>query len=478
MPLEDDKALTRSAIKLFHHRIRLPVPSLPIPTIIKTVENVSDLFSTTPKPPAQFQLYFTYKKFIAAMRYNQWDALNDRDWKYAPYIFWAGTEKLAGIDQFITKYFNWLKKQTIRSNWRRLIFIYLRDFNYRKEYPSLLKTMANAIQDAFKQPHLKFGLRLWENRHSNIGLFADSFDLSNSVNAFIVGANNDWGEFSELTGLTGELGLSGYADSVGLEILNRYEHSPTMALFKTIVSFHFSGQPLRFQNRRVSIIHALISPWNNTGYRDDALHKNVMELLLKHFKDPRFPNHRAQGWRYVDEYDIKIMCKWLFSENLNQFFAIIDEVANDHHWKYRKAFWKAYFDKDYFDEAWVAFGPDAMIHAQRLFGANFSAGKLENAGQSNQSVLLVKIKDLVLAEWSHNGKCHAWKSNDQYCPTVYQPIHFASHLKQHSMQIKDEYRYAGISHQRSENYHWQKLLAYFIYDETGIRIQESDFRVQ
>ena len=189
------------------------------------------------------------------------------------------------------------------------------------------------------------------------------------------------------------------------------------------------------------------------------------------------PNHRDKGWRFVDEKSIKLVFRWLIGESLEQFFSIIDSMALEHQWKYRKAFWKAYYDKGVLDEAWVAFGPGAILHARRLFGANFSAGELEGATQSNQSVLIIKIKDLVLAEWSHNGKCRAWKSNDKFSPATYKSKYYGSSLRTSSMKIVKTLQQDGISHQQSENYHWQRRLAEFIYDETGIRMLDRDFRI-
>ena len=478
MQSENDKALTKGEIKMFHHRMKLNAPSLPVPVIIKTVENISYQLSVTPKVPSEFELDLTYKRFIKAIQTNQWDIISLRDWKFAPYVFWYGNEKLGAKNEFLTQYLNWLNSQSLKSNWRRLIYVYLRDFNYRTEYSSAFKTIAIAIQKALKQPELKFGLEVWEKRHGKASLFIDNFDLSKSVKLFIVETKYDWSKFVDITGLEGELSTNGYADAVGIELLKQLTFSAKKELIEAVQFFHFSDQQLRFTDRRVDVIQALLSPWkNNASFQNDELRENVKDLLIKHFKDPRMPTNRGKGWRFVDEDSLKLFYRWMIGESLEQFFSIIDAMALEHQWKYRKAFWKAYYDKGVLDEAWVAFGPEARYHARRLFGANFSAGELEGGSQSNQSVLIVKIKDLVLAEWSHNGKCRAWKSSDRYCPSTYNPKYYGSSLKVPSMQIVDSYQQDGISHQQSEYYNWQEKLADFIYDETGIRMQNRDFRI-
>lgn len=478
MPSESDKALTKSEIDLFHHRMKLKAPSLHLPVIIKTVETIAYQLSATPKVPSEFELDITYKKFIRAIQTNQWDIINNKDWKYAPYVLWYRDEKLGGKNDFITKYFNWLKSQNLKSNWRRLIYVYLRDFNYRNEFPSAFKTISISIQKAFKESHLKFGLELWEKRHKKVGLFVDNFDLSKSIKAFIVDANYDWNKFVDITGLDGELSFSGYADAVGSELLKQLNLSARKELIEAVQHFHFTDQNLRFNDKRVEVIQSLLSPWTRSSNPPNAeLQKGVKNILIKHFKDPRMPIHREKGWRFVDDNSLKLVFRWLIGESLEQFFSIIDVMALEHQWKYRKAFWNAYYNRGVLDEAWVAFGPDARFHARRIFGANFSAGELEGGSQSNQSVLIVKIKDLVLVEWSHNGKCRAWKSNDRDCPSTYKSRYTGSSLKTTSMQIVPTHQQDGISHQQSENYNWQRRLAEFIYDETGIRMQDRDFRI-
>ena len=478
MQLENNKALTKGEIKLFHHSMKLNAPLLPMPVIIKTVENISLQLSVTPKTPSKFELDLTYQKFIKALNSNQWEIINARDWKFAPYVFWYDIEKLGAKNEFINKYFNWLKAQHLKSHWRRLIYVYLRDFNYRTEYPSTFKTIANAIKYALKQPELKFGLEIWGNRHNKAGLFIDNFDLSKVTTLFTVEAKSDWSQFSDITGLTGELSISGYADAVGIELLKQLTLNPKKELIEAVKFYHFNDQQLRFTDRRVDVITALLSPWkNNTSFKNDELRKEVKNLLIRHFKDPRMPNNRENGWRFVDEDSLKLFFRWMISESLEQFFSIIDSMALEHQWKYRRAFWKAYDDKKHLDEAWVAFGPEAKFYARRLYGANFSAGELEGGNHSTQSVLIVRIRDLIIVEWSHNGKCRAWKNHDQYCPSTYLPKYYAHALKRASRQIVPTHQQDGISHQQSETYSWQRKLANFIYDETGIRMLDRDFRI-
>lgn len=478
MQSENDKALTKGEIKSFHHRMKLNAPSIHVPVIIQTVENISQQLSAVPKVPSEFELDLTYQVFLEAIKTNQWNDITNRDWKFVPYVFWYSNVKLGANKEFVSKYFNWLHKQSLKSNWRRLIYVYLRDFNFRLEHPATFKTTANAIQKAFKQPDLKFGLEVWGSRHSKASLFNDNFDLSKAVKLFI-DSKYDWEKFIDVTGLDRELSTAGYADAIGIELLKQLTFSAKVELIEAVQFFHFTDHQLRFADRRVDVIQTLLSPWkNNPNFQNEEVREKIQNLLLKHFKDPRMPNNLQNGWRLVDDDSIRLFFKWMTKASLEQFFSIIDSMALEHQWKYRRAFWKAYYDKEVLDDAWVAFGPDARYYARRLFGPNFSAGDLEGVNQSNQSVLIVRIKDLVFAEWSHNGRCRAWKSSDRLCPSTYKAKYYGVHLKEKSMKIVPSYQQDGISHQYSENYSWQRKLADFIFDETGIRMQNSDFWIE
>lgn len=171
------------------------------------------------------------------------------------------------------------------------------------------------------------------------------------------------------------------------------------------------------------------------------------------------------------------MLRWLVGDSIEQFFDIVDQMALDHQWKYRKAFWMAYFERGYLDEAWFALGPDAQYYAETHFGNKLSFGKIVKECSSNQSVLIIKIKDLVFAEWSHNGKCRAWLTTDPGCPSHYKDNYSGSNLKAKSLKIVPHYQTDGIQHQGSENYSWQEKLNDFIYQHTGIKVYHYDFRI-
>lgn len=474
---ENNIALTKDRIRQFH-KMKLAMPALPVPVTTKAVDAIASQLSGMPKLPSQFDLEHAHQRLADALRDNALHSIRNSDWKLAAYVLWYGNEKLAAKPIFLKSYLEWLQSNSLPSNWRRLIYSYLRDFGYSQSHAESYKILSKMIRYALSQPELKNRLQNWKDRHEKYGLFDENLGVGKAVKAFMQDANNDWRSYATITGLEGGLEFGGYSELIGLELLKRIPGAPTLSMFKAVQSFHVHDKQLRFNDKRATIIESVLAPWiDNKEKPSEDARKLVQEWLLIQFNDPRLPVHRDKGWRFVNEQTLQIMYRWLVGESLDQFFAIIDQMALEHQWKYRKAFWKAYHESGLLDEAWVALGPDAKYYARNIFGDTLSAGELDGVTHGSQSVLILRIRDLVLAEWSHNGKCRAWKIGDSFCPETYKMKYNGFSLKSQSMKIVDTHQQDGISHQGSENYRWQQRLADFIYDQTGIRIQQRDFRI-
>lgn len=476
MQLDNNSLHTKDRIKQFH-RMKLSIPVMTTPLIVKTVENIAGQLSGMPKNPTEFEIEKTYQRLLFALENKELRNIDNRDWKLAAYALWYGDYKLGSSPDFLNFYLNWLKDNPLPSNWRKLIYVYLKDFAYSGKFPNSYSILSKVIRSSFTHPDLKNRLEQWKSRHEKFGIFDENFDLKKMCKAFSVDSSLDWQTFSSLTGLEGELSKTGYAEAIGVELLSHLSNSPNSEMVRSVQHYHLDDKQLRF-DKRVQVIEAMLSPWlkGKTSLNEDV-RKSVQEWLLVRFHDPRLPVHDRSGWSGVNEESKKVMFRWLVGESLDQFFAIIDQMALEHQWKYRKAFWKAYHDKGMLDEAWVALGTDAKFYAKRIFGNNLSAAELDGGAQANQSVLIVRINDLILADWSHNGKCRAWKIGDKWCPETYKMKYNGFALKSLSMQIVQTHQQDGISHQGSDSYLWQRRLSEFIYDQTGIRIQQRDYRI-
>ena len=102
---------------------------------------------------------------------------------------------------------------------------------------------------------------------------------------------------------------------------------------------------------------------------------------------------------------------------------------------------KSYFDQEVVGDAHIALGQSAAKTARRLKQTDENArgliwGEL-NGANPDQSVLLMQIGELTIAEWSHNGKFRAWSSESIHKPKFYRSAYSASELKRGSNKIRN-----------------------------------------
>ena len=95
-------------------------------------------------------------------------------------------------------------------------------------------------------------------------------------------------------------------------------------------------------------------------------------------------------------------------------------------WAERRRFWTAYLKANLISEAWVVFGADGARRAdqasRRLEDKGLSMfGRLASGGgrTSEHAALVMRIGDLTIVEWSHNGKWNIWKRADRSAPALF-----------------------------------------------------------
>ncbi len=166
------------------------------------------------------------------------------------------------------------------------------------------------------------------------------------------------------------------------------------------------------------------------------------------------------------------MIRWLVERVLDQFFLLIKETALDRHWRYREAFWKAYLHQDLIDDIWFLLGPRAADHLRKMNrneDVTETTGSLQGAG-GDQSVLLLRMPGVTIAEWSHNGKCRFWLDGNRKAPNLYQDSY-------HRYDIQWGRDFAQ-THHGSEYGSWQDKIANWIEENTGARANRDDYMLQ
>lgn len=169
-----------------------------------------------------------------------------------------------------------------------------------------------------------------------------------------------------------------------------------------------------------------------------------------------------------------VFLSWLVESTLQSFFKLLDFVSRsdstaDNQWKYRKAFWSAYLRKGFIDEAWLVLGPGAYENAHHFLSKDSQYGRfISGSGiTAIHSSLIMRIGNLIITEWSHNGRYRLWQSFDSNAPKLYKPTYVRVNLVTGAM-IEE-------SHAGSENGNWQNKLSNHIEHYTGINMSAHEY---
>jgi hypothetical protein len=162
------------------------------------------------------------------------------------------------------------------------------------------------------------------------------------------------------------------------------------------------------------------------------------------------------------------MIRWLAHATLEQFLKVVDRVAAKHQWDYRRAFWGAYIEKKFVANAWVAFGSSGAHEATKI--SNQTGDQLMRrfatlgGAAADQAVLLLRIGDLTIADWSHNGKLRIWRRGAG-APELNLKSYLAPDLR-----LDSDFE---LVHLPPDG--WQQRTEAYIRRHTGIQISEREY---
>lgn len=234
-------------------------------------------------------------------------------------------------------------------------------------------------------------------------------------------------------------------------------------------SFNESGKDLRITAQRKELANALLAPFLSVS-PEPEIRNRIKKFVLDYFGDPR--TKKAQ-WQGVEAGPRSVITRWLVQDTFEDFCRIVDLTQDedsdaDRQWPYRRAFWLAYFKKDVITDAWLVLGNTIANRAKRKLGiesANYA--KLEGQVKPTHAVLILKIQNYVITEWSHAGKYRLWHESDSNTPKFYLPAYSRSDL---IMRPAVE-----NSHHSAESGSWQRRLANVIRGRTGISVSQKEF---
>ncbi len=215
------------------------------------------------------------------------------------------------------------------------------------------------------------------------------------------------------------------------------------------------------------LAEALLRPWLEADPPAETKRK-IGDFCVETLGDPRFD---AFSWTKVSPTVKAILLRWLTGRTLDAFFDVLRNTA-DSIWQYRQEFWTGYYRQGYITEAWAVLGPDAHRYVLRNYrGADLAYGRLAGQYDEGQSVLLMRMGDLLFCEWSHNGKLRATELAASYAPKLYGKSYDAASLRFDSLvfQSNTGHEHNGLPHLHSDRRWWQNTAAFFISRKLGIR---------
>lgn len=207
---------------------------------------------------------------------------------------------------------------------------------------------------------------------------------------------------------------------------------------------------------------------------DDRDVKKVRKIIQNSLPDPRIDDRlwpaisKKMGGDKARRDCLEIVKKWNVFQSITLFFRIIEEVVEredaKHHFPKRKEFWLRYFRQNAISEAWVVLGPKAESRIKELKKRGdeeikgLSFGVLNGAAY-DQCVLIMRVGDLTVMEWSHSGACRVWNRSDAKAP-------FLNRMRYEREQLMQESTHRIVHDARDS---WTLKLHNILRKQGGIR---------
>ncbi len=449
------------------------VPSQPTHTL-KAGKRIEELFGDLEaRAPKLFDLEQIWKRVRTAWKNRDLDSLSVRDVRMTPWVLFYPTgfeKKWLALDEDFLREYDRLSRER-RSD--RPSIILLREFLRagKPEHPTY-----ELIREILRKRLLNsrtIVVRRWKERCANYG-FLLKHNEAELLKAWRQSASSA-SEFLAKAGLSPGLENSDLVHRAVAQLLLETRkqlasnRNASENLRLALTWLELNGK-LRLETLRLEIARCLLEPFVDRK-PEPSVAGILRAFFLNCFGDPRLGG--IAGWAGVPEEQRRVLLRMLVELALEDFFRLLDRTALDRHWRFRKAFWTAYLDKELITDAWMVLGPAAAREARRHLDQDMSrsAGRLR-AGTGvlrDHSVLLMRIGPVTVAEWSHNGCCRFWLDGNRRAPRLYERQYKGSDLNHYAEPIFQQ-RHAG-----SERGAWQHKIANWLRDQTGFRMSRRNY---
>jgi len=404
------------------------------------------------------------------------------DLRAAVWLLWTERQPLSELPGLLDAVFT----QAYRSNAtaRALIEAWLGAFS--RNDPSIARAGLSIRQLLIARPTPR--LELWRNADRRFELF-DAREGPRKLAGELISGPETVSEVLSATGFDDPLRASGgYVRTVQEEIFAKATSGLLTSpgadqLLKRALAFLAPKGVLRFAEpkSRGEMARSLLRAWSEGGKEpEEATRFQIQDFLLEHLDDPRL---KPQRWQEAGEQATNLMRRWLARASLKAFFSLISDHALDSHWRYREAFWSACLEKDPTVETWLALGSRIHASARAVEDLKGAYARLDGAN-GDQAVLLLRVKNLIFCEWSHNGKLRAWPADWSNAPRLERKSYTRSELTGKGLPFPRNAKFGsngsadgmGLSHIGSDRNLWQGSAAELLAQRARIVLAPADWR--
>jgi hypothetical protein len=403
------------------------------------------------------------------------------DLRASVWLLWTERRPLSGLPGLMDAVFAQAHKSNATA--RAIIEAWLRAFS--RNDPSVVRTGMSIRQLLVARPTPR--LELWRNADRRAGLF-DAREGPTKLASQLISEPETVDEILSASGFENPLRASGgYMRAVQQEIVAKASGLLTRPgadqSLKRVLAFLAPEGTLRFAEpkSRGEMARGLLRPWlAGESVPEEIIRFQIQDFLLEHLGDPRL---QPQRWQEAGEQATSLVRRWLTRASLKAFFSLISEHALDAHWLYRKAFWSACLEKDPSVEAWLALGSRIRDSARAVEDLKGGYARLDGAS-GDQAVLLLRVRNTIFCEWSHDGKLRAWPSDWPNAPRLERRSYTRAELTREGLPFPPNAKFRstgaadgmGLRHIGSDRNRWQGSAAELLARRTQIVLSPSDWR--
>lgn len=445
---------------------RVPLPDIPA---MRPAER--KLILPEDAPPEGVDLDLVAAQILQTLERHE--PLSKRQIGFVPWCFWSTTPCIAEKRSFAQEALLQLKHLGSSRPVNRLANGYLADF--ASDRPMLAEVAALLERETATKS------KRWLSLQRDFSVFDPKSGPVKLAQAAI-GRRCPVRDILKSFGLhdtSAEGGFAFAATTQALLSLSRQNDQNHLDRLKLVTSLALdeSGRTL-MQGLANPLAEALLRPMVNSHVDQDTSDQFVRVITVA-LGDPRL--ERNGRWVSVESDLRNLVVRWLSRLSLRQFLDVVDQTAQVSKWFERRRFWEGHYEfyesKKIEIEAWVAFGESGARLARRAFGNSAGFARLHSQRKyvsSGHAVLLLKIGELMVADWSDNGKCNIWsRAADQDAPELYRSNYGSNEVQaffgQGNFETADKLAWA---HQGN----WQDRIAQRLYELTGIRVPSKVYR--